>query len=53
MKIYRNKKKVANTVLLDDQDMPLSYLVNNSVYTDTVIKFNNDLLSLNKKEAIS
>lgn len=53
MKIYRNKKKVANTVLLDDQDMPLSYLVNNSVYADTVIKFNNDLLSLNKKEAIS
>ena len=53
MKIYRNKKKVANTVLLDDQDMPLSYLVNNSVYADTIIKFNNDLLSLNKKEAIS
>ena len=53
MKIYRNKKKVTNTVLLDDQDMPLSYLVNNSVYADTVVKFNNDLLNLNKKEAVS
>lgn len=53
MKIYRNKKKVAGTVLLNDQDMPLSYLANNSVYSDTVVKFNNELLSLNKKEAVS
>lgn len=52
MKIYLNKKQIADKTLLDENDILLSYLNNISVYQDTIIKYNEELLKLNKKRAI-
>lgn len=53
MKIYLNKKQIADKILLDENDISLSYLNNISVYQDTIIKYNEELLKLNKKRAIN
>lgn len=53
MKIYLNKKQIADKTLLDENDISLSYLNNISVYQDTIIKYNEELLKLNKKRAIN
>ena len=53
MKIYLNKKEIVDKTLLDENDIPLSYLNNLSVYSDTIIKYNSKLLKLNKKRAIN
>ena len=53
MKIYLNKKQIADKALLDENDISLSYLNNISVYQDTIIKYNEELLKLNKKRAIN
>lgn len=53
MKIYLNKKEIVDKTLLDENDIPLSYLNNLSVYSDTVIKYDDKLLKLNKKRAIN
>lgn len=53
MKIYLNKKQIADKTLLDENDILLSYLNNISVYQDTIIKYNEELLKLNKKRAIN
>lgn len=53
MKIYLNKKQIADKTLLDENDISLSYLNSISVYQDTIIKYNEELLKLNKKRAIN
>ena len=53
MKIYLNKKEIVDKTLLDENDIPLSYLNNLSVYSDTIIKYDDKLLKLNKKRAIN
>lgn len=53
MKIYLNKKEIVDKTLLDENDIPLSYLNNLSVYSDTIIKYDSKLLKLNKKRAIN
>lgn len=53
MKIYPNNKKVYDKVLLDENDIPLSYLSNVFSYADTIIKFDEELLKLNKKNSIN
>lgn len=53
MKIYLNKKQIADKILLDENDISLSYLNNISVYQDTIIKYNEELLKLNKKRTIN
>lgn len=53
MKIYLNKKQIADKILLDENDISLSYLNNISVYQDAIIKYNEELLKLNKKRAIN
>lgn len=53
MKIYLNKKQIADKTLLDENDISLSYLNDISVYQDTIIKYNEELLKLNKKRAIN
>ena len=53
MKIYLNKKQIADKTLLDENDISLSYLNNISIYQDTIIKYNEELLKLNKKRAIN
>ena len=53
MKIYPNNKKVYDKVLLDENDIPLSYLSNVFLYADTIIKFDEELLKLNKKNSIN
>jgi len=53
MKIYLNKKQIADKTLLDENDISLSYLNNISVYQDTIIKYSEELLKLNKKRAIN
>lgn len=53
MKIYLNKKQIADKTLLDENDISLSYLNNISVYQDTIIKYNEELLKLNKKRTIN
>ena len=46
MKIYLNKKQIADKTLLDENDISLSYLNNISVYQDTIIKYNEELLKI-------
>jgi len=53
MKIYLNKKEIVDKTLLDENDIPLSYLNNLSVYSDTIVKYDDKLLKLNKKRAIN
>ena len=53
MKIYPSNKKVYDKILLDENDIPLSYLSNVFSYADTIIKFDEELLKLNKKNSIN